>query len=47
MDFGNIIYESRDRVATITLNRPERLNAISITMPENIIQAASILNFLR
>ena len=39
MDFGNIIYESRDRVATITLNRPERLNAISITMPENIAAA--------
>ena len=39
MDFGNVIYESKDRVATITLNRPERLNAISKTMPEDIAAA--------
>ena len=39
MDFGNVIYESKDRVATITLNRPERLNAISETMPEDIAAA--------
>ena len=29
MDFGSVLYESMDRVATITLNRPERFNAIS------------------
>ena len=39
MDFGTIIYESKDRVATVTLNRPERLNAISETMPEDIAEA--------
>ncbi len=39
MEFGNVIYESRDRVATITLNRPERLNAISLKMPEDIAAA--------
>ncbi len=39
MNFGPVIYESKDRVATITLNRPERLNAITETMPENIAAA--------
>ena len=24
MNFGTVLYESKDRVATITLNRPER-----------------------
>jgi enoyl-CoA hydratase/carnithine racemase len=32
MNFETIIYEVDDRVATITLNRPEQLNAISLTM---------------
>jgi len=41
MDFGTILYESKDRVATITLNRPERFNAISETMPEDITTAFS------
>ena len=39
MNFGTVIYKSKDRVATITLNRPERLNAISETMPEDIAAA--------
>ena len=39
MDFGDVIYESKDRVATITLNRPKKLNAISETMPEDIAAA--------
>ena len=39
MDFGTVMYESKDRVATITLNRPERFNAISEAMPEDIASA--------
>ena len=39
MDFGSVLYESMDRVATITLNRPERFNAISETMPDDIASA--------
>ena len=39
MNFGTVIYESKNRVATVTLNRPERLNAISETMPEDIAAA--------
>ena len=39
MNFGTVLYESKERVATITLNRPERFNAISETMPEDIAAA--------
>jgi len=39
MEFGSVLYESKDRVATITLNRPERFNAISEAMPEDIASA--------
>lgn len=39
MNFGDVLYESKERVATITLNRPERFNAISETMPEDIAKA--------
>jgi enoyl-CoA hydratase len=39
MNFGDLLYESKDRVATITLNRPERFNAISETMPDDIAEA--------
>ena len=39
MKFGDVFYECRERVATITLNRPERYNAISETMPEDIANA--------
>lgn len=39
MNFGTVLYESKERVATITLNRPERFNAINETMPEDIAKA--------
>ena len=39
MKFGDVLYESKDRVATITLNRPERFNAISEAMPADIAGA--------
>ena len=32
MDFEQIIYEKADHIATITLNRPERMNAFTPTM---------------
>lgn len=35
-DFTTLLYESADRIATITLNRPERLNAINQAMPSEI-----------
>ncbi len=39
MNFGDVLYEAKERVATITLNRPERFNAISETMPDDIATA--------
>jgi len=39
MQFGDVLYQAKDRVATITLNRPECFNAISETMPDDIATA--------
>jgi enoyl-CoA hydratase/carnithine racemase len=39
MDFKEIQYEVADRVLTITLNRPDRLNAFTPTMQSELIEA--------
>jgi E-phenylitaconyl-CoA hydratase len=39
MDFETILYETQDRVATITLNRPQRHNAITLTMAQELRRA--------
>jgi len=39
MDFKLIIYEKSEEIATITLNRPEALNAFSKEVVEEILQA--------
>jgi enoyl-CoA hydratase len=44
INFGTVLYESKERVATITLNRPERYNAINETMPEDIAKAFGYAN---
>ena len=44
MSFETLIYESRDRIARITLNRPERLNAIDERMPREIRLAVERAN---
>ena len=36
MKFDSIIYEKKDGIATITLNRPDRLNAIGGTMAQEL-----------
>ena len=44
MTLTTLRYETRDRRAYITLNRPERLNAISEAMPGDIRQAVEMAN---
>ena len=39
MDFETLLYNVEDRVATITLNRPERLNAIDYRLPRELRDA--------
>jgi enoyl-CoA hydratase len=43
-DFTALRYEVRDRKAYITLNRPERLNAIDAKMPGEIRRAVEVAN---
>src|SRR5512133_429549 len=39
MDFSQILYDVDEHVATITLNRPDRLNAFTVTMMREMIDA--------
>ena len=36
MEFETLLYEKRDAVAVVTLNRPERLNAINGVMSREL-----------
>ena len=42
MDFAEIAYDVTDRVATITLNRPDKLNAFTNRMLKEIIAALDL-----
>lgn len=39
MNYKAVIYEKKDRIAKVTLNRPERMNAFDIQMITELIQA--------
>ena len=39
MAFETILYDQADGVATITLNRPERLNAVNTTVIRELVAA--------
>lgn len=41
MNYQNLIYSSDDRVATITLNRPDRHNALSVALVDEIMAAVA------
>lgn len=42
MDFEQIIYEVNNRIALITLNRPDQLNAWTVTMMNELIEALGV-----
>ncbi|MBI2963043.1 MAG: crotonase/enoyl-CoA hydratase family protein [Deltaproteobacteria bacterium] len=44
MSYETLLYETRGRIATITLNRPEKLNAIRPPMPEELERAVAAAN---
>ena len=44
MNFQTLLYEKIGRIARITLNRPERLNAITESMPGEIRHAVELAN---
>ena len=39
MSYQDILYEKNDRIATLTFNRPDRLNAITNVMRSEILEA--------
>jgi enoyl-CoA hydratase len=36
-DLGTLIYEKRDRIAYVTLNRPDVMNALSKQMVDELV----------
>jgi enoyl-CoA hydratase len=44
MTYETLLYEAQDRIATITLNRPDKFNAIRPPMPEEIERALAEAN---
>ncbi|MBI4247846.1 MAG: enoyl-CoA hydratase/isomerase family protein, partial [Candidatus Rokubacteria bacterium] len=41
---SELLYEVKDRVATITLNRPDKLNAFTVAMVDELAEALGALS---
>ena len=44
MDYKNILLERRDNIAVLSLNRPNKLNAFTFSMMEEMIDALDVLD---
>ena len=44
MDFEHVLYEVEDNIATLTLNRPDRLNAMNEAMSQEIREVLDLIN---
>jgi enoyl-CoA hydratase len=44
MEYKSVAYQAADRIATITLNRPDRLNAIDRHLPGELHRAVELAN---
>jgi 2-(1,2-epoxy-1,2-dihydrophenyl)acetyl-CoA isomerase len=44
MKFDTVLYERRDRVAHVTLNRPDKLNAFNLALIEDLRAAAAAID---
>src|SRR5208283_5848450 len=43
MDFATLLFERGDRIARVTLNRPDRLNALNLQLVEDLRAAAAAI----
>jgi len=43
MEFETLIYQRRDQIAYVTLNRPERLNALNARLAADLLAAARLI----
>ena len=44
MDFATLLFERGDRIARVTLNRPDRLNALNLQLVEDLRAAAAAID---